>query len=99
MDFKRYVTLISESATNTGYDGFLPSICVAGDSVEMNVLQTELTPTSDEDVAKEWASKFVSDHSIVYLAYRSGERTITVIEIEDTNMTQKQRLTMRPHAF
>ncbi len=90
MDFNRYFSLISDSAAETGYEKFMPSICVVGDKIEMNVLETELSPNGDEEIAKEWASQFVTDESIVYLAYRSGERIITVIQIEGTEVTRKQ---------
>ena len=96
MDLDQYVAVISESAAETGYDGFLPSMCVVGEDYELNVLQTELSPNGEETLAKDWASKFTSDDSLIYLAYRSGDRIITIVEISGTNVTQKCALKIKP---
>ena len=97
MDFDRYVDIIKKSAAESGYDDFLPSLCVVGDDIEMSVLELDLDPGGDEAAAKDWASEFAADSLIVYLAYRSGDRAVAVLEITGFDVTQKMELNMAPY--
>ena len=100
MTFSDYHDLIKKSVCETGFDGFLPSLCtVDGDDITMKVLDGELSEQGDEEVAMSWAEQFMRDGRTVFVAYRSGRSTVAIVEIVGFDATRKHTLRLTPNSF
>jgi hypothetical protein len=98
MNFDRYISLIVGSVAEQGYDNFMPSMCIAGDSIEMSVLDGELSLNDDGQAAKNWASEFAIPGRVIFLAYRTPDRTVTVVEITGRDVTSKHCISVIPNS-
>lgn len=96
MDFVGYTRVIVESVADCGYDRFMPSLCIAEEPIELQVLDTALQPDGDKQVALDWASTFAESGRVLYCAYRNGDRCIEVVEVTGTEVTDKLHITARP---
>ena len=98
MDFESYTRLIMQSVAECGYDDFRPSLCISnGGSEELNVLETELHPNGEKDIALEWASQFIAADQKLFCAYRLGNRQLEVVEVTGTEVTDKTHIDVRPY--
>ena len=98
MDFESYTHLIMQSVAECGYDDFLPSLCSHVDgSEELNVLQMELHPDGEKEIALDWASQFTAVDQKLFCAYRIGNRQIEVVEVTGTDVTDKTHIDVRPY--
>jgi hypothetical protein len=98
MDFESYTRLIMQSVADCGYDDFRPSLCISsGGSEELNVLETELHPNGEKDIALEWASQFTAADKKLFCAYRLGNRQLEVVEVTGTEVTDKTHIEVRPY--
>jgi hypothetical protein len=96
MTFENYCRLITDSARESGYDAFLPSLCsVYEGNIVMHVLDGDLSEDGDEVVAKEWAAMFMQDGDALFLAYRRGRHTLSVEEFRASKLVQAKRLPCR----
>ncbi len=99
MTFDDYVEVIVKSVSETGYNAFLPSLCsVEGDKVAMSVLDGDIAEDGDELLAKEWAAEFLKNGKTVFLAFRQGQRTVTILEFLGSEPIRKQELKVNPYA-
>ncbi|HEY5742267.1 MAG TPA: hypothetical protein VIS99_06975 [Terrimicrobiaceae bacterium] len=98
MTFEEYIEIIKGSVAETGYDNFRPSLCIPGEQIKMDVFDTSLSQAGEEILAKEWASQFTEQDKTLFLAFRSGQRTITVIKIVGTEATKKQGIIVNRYA-
>lgn len=98
MDFEAYVDLVTSSAAAWGYDRFLPSLCVCGEKIELNVLEIDLGPDGEKSAAFDWAEKFVGPSRTLFCAYRAGDRKIEAVEITGTEVTRKHQFRLLPYA-
>jgi hypothetical protein len=100
MNFEDYVFLIKESVCESGYERFLPSLCLSeGTNDTMSVLQTELSGGGEEVLAKEWAGEFADSGTTIFLAYRCGGGKVSVIEIFGFDVLRKITIAVEPHAI
>lgn len=84
MTFRDYCSIIAESVAETGYDSFLPSACVPGFAKdEFHVLEGGLSEKGEERVALSWAESLPKNSTTVFLAFRAGERRVTVLELKE----------------
>jgi hypothetical protein len=98
MTFESYFDIIVGSARMSGYDAFLPSLCShEGDNIIMKVLEGEASDDGDEPRAKEWAANFVKDGRTVFLAYRRGQRTVTVQEFLGSESIRTKQFVLDPY--
>ncbi len=98
MSFDDYSSLMAKSVSETGYDAFLPSACVVSeDTIEMKVLEGELSEDGEEDPAWEWAANFFEESKTVYLAYRRGQKTVTVLEFLGSKPLRKREIKVEPY--
>ena len=97
MNFASYTKLISDSVAKSGYDHFLPSLCVLSDSVELHILEIEPQLEGDKQSALDWASEFTATDRLLFCAYRAGDRQVEVVEISGTDVTNKTRIHVRPY--
>jgi hypothetical protein len=63
----------------------------------MKVLDGEVSEGGDEQLAMSWAESFVRDGRTVFLAYRRGQRTITVLEILGADAVRKREIKVDPY--
>ena len=49
-------------------------------------------------MAKDWASHFTKPEQILFLAYRTGNRNVTVVEITGLNVTDKQSILVEKYS-
>jgi len=97
MTFEDYVQIIVTSVCETGYEAFLPSLClVEGEQNTMMVLEGDLSEGGEEDLSKEWAATFMNDESNVFLAFRSGQRRVTVMEYAGFEPKRKKEIKVNP---
>ena len=97
MTFPNYIDVITKSVCETGFDRFLPSLCtVDGDEITMKVLDEELSEADDEELAISWAKQFVQDGRTVLIGYRSGQNTVSILEIVGYDATRKHTLKLTP---
>ena len=94
MTFDEYFELIQQSVADSGYDQLYPSLCVAGDELEMKVLTVDLSEFGEESVAKKWAAQFAAPDRTLFVAYRQGARNVAVIEIHGTEVVEKGSITV-----
>ena len=98
MDFESYSKLIMQSVAECGYDDFLPSLCIPSDRAEeLDVLETELHPDGEKDIALDWASQFTAADQKLFCAYRVGNRQIEVVELTGTEVTDKTHIEVRAY--
>lgn len=95
MDFDSYSQLIIDSVSETGYERFMPSLCIAGESVELQVLETEPEPQGDKERALDWASGLTAPDRVIFCAYRIGNRTVEIVEISGTEVSRKKHVKVR----
>lgn len=63
----------------------------------MKVLDGELSEDGDEEVAMSWAEQFLRDGRTVFVAYRSGQSAVAVLEIVGFDATRKHMLRLTPN--
>ena len=98
MTFDSYFDVIVNSARETGYNAFLPSLCsIEADNIVMKVLEDDISDDGDEVVAKEWATNFMTDGRTVFLAYRRGNRTVSVQEFLGSTLVRAKQFTLDPY--
>jgi hypothetical protein len=97
LNFTSYTKLIRDSVAKSGYDQFLPSLCVLSNSVELHILEIEPQPGGDKTSALDWASEFTAADRLLFCAYRAGDRQVEVVEISGTDVTYKTRIHVRPY--
>jgi hypothetical protein len=97
MDLPAYVKVICRSLSEQGYDHFYPSICAVEDTqVVMKVLYAELSEAGEEELALKWAESFFANEKTVFVAYRRGQRKVTVLENLGFDTIRKQEITVNP---
>ena len=97
MTLRDYCSLISGSVAETGYDSFRPSACVySAESVQMHVLEVELKDEGDASAALTWGASLLKEGAVLYLAYRSGNRTVTVSAVRENKVVEKIVVRVRP---
>ncbi len=97
MSFDNYFSVMVKSVSETGYNAFLPSACVInGNEIEMKVLESDLSEDGEEALAWEWVANFFKEEKTVYLAYRRGQRTVTVLEFLGSNPLRKREIKVEP---
>lgn len=97
MTFPDYIQLITKSVCETGFDAFLPSLCIVdGDEIIMKVLDAEPSDGGDEELAMNWLGQFVRDGRTVFVAYRSGSGIISIMEVVGFDATRKHTLRVAP---
>ena len=98
MDFQSYTELIKQSVADSGYDGFLPSLCLLkDDAAELNVLDTNLNDDGDKTIALDWASQFTDSNQRLFCAYRIGNRRVEIVEVKGTEFTEKTHIEVLPY--
>lgn len=98
MNFDDYFGVIVKSVSQTGYNAFLPSACVVEDGkVVMKVLEGDLSEDGEEELAWEWGSTFFKEALTVFLAYRRGQRTVTVLEFLGSEPIRKREIKVDPY--
>lgn len=99
MNFEEYVSIVKDSVCETGYECFLPSLCHSGEAGDkMAVLQTELSEGGEEVLARKWAEEFAGPGESIFMAYRCGQRKVSVIEIFGFNVLRKTTIAVEPYA-
>jgi hypothetical protein len=58
----------------------------------MKVLDADLSESGDELLAKDWAAEFLKGETTAFLAYRSGERTVVVLELSSFDLIRKMKI-------
>ena len=97
MTFDSYFGIIVDSARESGYNAFLPSLCsVEDDNIVMKVLDGDISEDSDEQLANEWASNFMKEGRTVFLAYRRGNRTVRVQEFLGSELIRAKQFILDP---
>ncbi len=98
MTFQDYCSLIQKSVAESGYDGFHPSACVPGiESDDHHVLESELTDEGEEAVALSWAESLARGSKTMFLAFRGGERRVTVLELKDGAVVEGLVIRVNPY--
>jgi len=98
MDIESYTTLIAESVAESGYDRFLPSLCISSDGGDdLNVLDTVLRDEGEKELSLNWAAQSIAENQKAYCAYRIGNRIIEIVEIIGRDVTAKNHLDVRPN--
>lgn len=98
MTFEEICEIIKQSIAKQGYNNFYPMLLVddaAEDALNINVLECDLSPHGEEDIAKAWANEFEASHK--FLAYRSGNRHVNLCEILDDEVKEKVAIEVRPY--
>ena len=70
----------------------MPSLCVAEESIELQVLEMEPEPQGDKERAFDWASTFTAADRVILCAYRIGDRTLEIVEISGAEVTKKKHV-------
>jgi hypothetical protein len=97
MTFENYCALIQDSVIKQGYDEFFPSLCVVkGDSLNLKVLEIDLTPDGEKEAAMKWLEQFIEEDATIYFAYRAGDRLVHICEVIGYDMTRMHRLQILP---
>ena len=97
MTFEEYCQLIAESVAESGYDSFSPALCVPGEEIRMCLLEGPLSEEGEEALAGEWVLEFTEPGKTVFLAFRSGRRVVTVLEIVGKVATRKRSINVLPY--
>ena len=99
MTFERYCDLIQDSVINQGYDEFFPSLCVVeGESLNLKVLEIDLSPEGEKDAAMNWLEQFAMEGTTVYFAYRAGDQMVHICEVIGYDMARMTQLKILPHS-
>jgi hypothetical protein len=89
---------MAKSVAETGYDFFLPSACISGaDANEMCVLDIALKEEGEKAEALAWGASLVKEGAVLFLAYRTGNRLVTVAEVREKKVVAKMTISIRPH--
>lgn len=96
MEFDDYTDLICTSVAEQGYDYFFPCVCVPGDDPIMSVMEGELTPAGEEDVAKAWVAECFAEYPELYFAFRAGGREVHVCWLKDSVIRKRFRAQVEP---
>jgi hypothetical protein len=95
--FPDYRALITKSVAETGYDSFHPSACVPGLLKDrFYVLDGELSEKGEEAQALDWA-KSLKESGKVFLAFRAGDRRVTVAELKNGELVDGVVLNVKPY--
>jgi hypothetical protein len=95
--FSDYSALITKSVAETGYDSFHPSACVPGLLKDrFYVLNGELSQAGEETLALDWA-KSLKRSGKIFLAFRAGDRRVTVAELKDGELVDGVVLDVKPY--
>jgi len=97
MDFESYTKTIIASVAECGYERFMPSLCIAADSIELEVLEIDPQSEGDKEIALDWASKFTDTGRVLFCAYRNGNRRLEVVEVTGNEVTNKTQIVVRPY--
>lgn len=98
MTLEGYSELIAKSVAETGYDFFRPSACISSSEVnEMCVLDIALKEEGETTEALAWGASLLKEGATLFLAYRSGNRVVTVSEVREKEVVAK--ITIDVHAY
>lgn len=96
MKFRDYCSLMTKSVAETGYDSFHPSACVPGIFRDrFHVLDGELSEEGEESLALSWA-RSLAKSGTVFLAFRGGQRRVTVVELKDGTLADGLVIQVNP---
>lgn len=99
MTFRDYCSLIAKSVADTGYDAFRPSACVPSAAKdEFHVLDGELREEGEESIALSWGDSLTKKSGTVFLAFRGGERRVTVAELKDGALVEGLVIKVNPRS-
>ena len=94
MTFESYVDMMTGTLVQTGYESFLPTLCLCRSEAEMKVMHTDLYQGGEEDLAIEWALEFAEPRETMYLACRGAERTVRLIEFSGSDEQRRASLSV-----
>jgi hypothetical protein len=98
MTLEGYSELTAKSVAETGYDFFRPSACISSsDANEMCVLDIELKEEGEKTEALAWGASLLKEGSTLFIAYRSGNRVVTVSEVREKEVVAKMTINVRAH--
>jgi hypothetical protein len=97
MKFSEYVDVIKKSVAQSGYSSFHPSACIPGVfKNQFHVLEGELREEGEESVAVAWA-KTLKKSGKIFLAFRAGDRRVTVVELKDGEVADGLVIQVNPY--
>ena len=97
MTFHDYCSIIADSVAETGYDSFHPSACVPSDETdEFHVLDGELCEEGEEHLARSWAESLSETSDTIFLAFRGGNRRVTVLELRTNAVINSIAMRVNP---
>lgn len=87
-----------KSVAETGYNSFHPSACVPGlFRNKFHVLDCALKEDGEEVVALSWAKCLRKKSDTIYLAFRCGDRMVTVLKLKDDTVTDSLSIEVHPY--
>jgi hypothetical protein len=97
MNLEDYSSFIAKSVAETGYDYFRPSACISSpESEEMCILDIELKAEGEKSEAFRWGASLLREGAVLFLAFRSGDRVVTVAEIREQAVVGKVAIRVNP---
>jgi len=86
-DFEQFCEVQQQSAAENGFDAYHPCLWIIGESIVIQVLETDLSPQGEEELAKDWAGQEEGDY--ILLGYRASSEEIHLCEVIARDVTQK----------